>query len=60
MFDAGGREYLGGDEEWTKVDLGALQGGGHGGDGVSDGHELYRYLLEMAGQGLIKCILGEE
>ncbi|KAF7121707.1 hypothetical protein CNMCM5793_009179 [Aspergillus hiratsukae] len=41
----GGREYLGCDEEWAKVDLGALEGGGHGGDGVSDGHVLYRCLF---------------
>jgi hypothetical protein len=45
----GGRiPYLGGDEEWTKVDLGTLEGGGHGGDGVSNGHEtLFFICLEI-------------
>ncbi|KAF4260712.1 hypothetical protein KXW98_005888 [Aspergillus fumigatus] len=44
--------YLGGDEEWAEVDLGAFEGGGHGGDGVSDGHEslflIFWYRLENA------------
>jgi hypothetical protein len=45
-------EDLGCDEEWTEVDLGAFEGGGHGGDGVSDGHEtLFFIFLEM---GLIR------